>query len=128
MGRLAGIDAAEVEADRFGIALAKAAQWNCIVVLKGAHTLIASPEGRLVAMPFATDALATAGTGDVLSGCIVGLLAQGLEPFDAALVGAYVHGLAGQLAGEDLSARSTIAGDVLDMIPEALSLLEPDVL
>ncbi len=128
MGRLAGIDTAEVEADRFGIALAKAAEWNCIVVLKGAHTLIASPEGRLVAMPFATDALATAGTGDVLSGCIVGLLAQGLEPFDAALVGAYVHGLAGQLAGEDLSARSTIAGDVLDMIPEALSLLEPDVL
>lgn len=126
MGRLAGIDTAEVEADRFGVALAKAAEWNCIVVLKGAHTLIASPEGRLVALPFATDALATAGTGDVLSGCIAGLLAQGLEPFDAALAGAYIHGLAGRLSGEDLSARSTIAGDVLDMIPEALSMLEPE--
>lgn len=79
----------------------------------------------MTAIPFATDALATAGTGDVLSGCIAGLLAQGVPSYEAAVAGAYIHGAAGRLAGEENeSSRSVLAGDVLDMLPAALSLIE----
>jgi hydroxyethylthiazole kinase-like uncharacterized protein yjeF len=125
MGRLCQIDTAEVLSDRFGIAREKAAKWDTIVVLKGAFTLIAHPDGRLAVIPFATDALATAGTGDVLSGCIVGLLAQGIAPFEAAVSAAYVHALAGELAGRELGGRAVLAGDVVRTLPDALRRIEP---
>ncbi|NLH08952.1 MAG: NAD(P)H-hydrate dehydratase [Chloroflexi bacterium] len=124
MARLTGMTTEEIQARRFEIAAEKAKEWGAVVVLKGAHTLVAHPDGRVVVSPFATDALATAGTGDVLAGCIAGLVAQGLEPFDAAVVGVYLHGLAGQLAAEGTSTRSTTAGDVLDMLPAALAMIE----
>ncbi|MCZ7545062.1 MAG: NAD(P)H-hydrate dehydratase [Anaerolineae bacterium] len=124
MSRLCGIDQEEVNADRIGLAQARAAAWKCVVVLKGAHTVVAAPDGRVAVMPFATSALATAGTGDVLAGAILGFRAQGLEPFDAAVAGAYVHGLAGVEAEEEmLTPASVTAGDVRDRLPLALAMV-----
>jgi NAD(P)H-hydrate epimerase len=125
MARLSGMDKDAIVANRWEIVSQKAAEWNVVVVLKGAHTLIAEPNGRTAALPFKTDALATAGTGDVLAGAIVGLLAQGLTPFDAAVVGGYLHGLAGQQAAAWLgSTRGVIASDVLDGLAEAIAMVE----
>ena len=73
MGRLARMETRDILADRWKIAAAKASEWNVILVLKGAHTLIAAPDGRVAVLPFKTDALSTAGTGDVLAGIITGL-------------------------------------------------------
>lgn len=124
MGRLAKMSTAEVQADRWKIAAEKAAEWNVILVLKGAHTLVAAPDGRVTALPFKSDALSTAGTGDVLAGLIAGFLGQGVAPFDAAVLGGYVHGLAGDLAAEAQgNTRSVIAGDVLNLIGHALTAL-----
>ncbi len=124
-GRLAGLDTSDVQNNRIALAQEKAAAWNCIVVLKGAFTVIAAPDGRTAVQPFATAALAKAGTGDVLAGAIVGLLAQGLDPFDAALAGTWLHGVAG-LRAEDMAgtSASVTAGDVLAMLPGAYALTE----
>ncbi len=124
MARLTGLDRETIQADRIGVAREKATQWNCVVVLKGAFTVVAAPDQRVIVIPFATDALATAGTGDVLGGCIVGLMAQGADPFSAAVAGAYIHGLAGKVAGEETTSRSVVAGDVLRAIPLAMPILE----
>jgi NAD(P)H-hydrate epimerase len=97
-----------------------AARWNAVVVLKGAFTVVADPDGRVVILPFANPALATAGSGDVLSGAIVGLRAQGMEAFEAAVAGAYLHGLAGELARSDLGDMGVVAGDLPPRLPQAL--------
>jgi hydroxyethylthiazole kinase-like uncharacterized protein yjeF len=120
MGRLSGISTEEVQAQRLELAKTKAAEWKAVVVLKGALTIIASPDGDIAFSPFKTDALATAGTGDVLAGLIAGLLAQGLRPFEAAQAGVYLHGSAGVKAAEQMgSSRSVMAADVLEAISEA---------
>ncbi|MBL8154246.1 MAG: NAD(P)H-hydrate dehydratase [Anaerolineae bacterium] len=125
MSRLTNRTVAEVLSNRWPLTRDCAAAWNAVVVLKGAHTLITAPDGRQSVLPFKTDALATAGTGDVLAGLIVGFLAQGVEPFEASVTAGYLHGLAGVLAAERHgNTRSVIAGDVLDSIPVALSRLE----
>ena len=93
-----------------------------MVVLKGAFTVVAAPDGKTVLQPFANAALARAGTGDVLSGLITGLLAQGLRPYPAAVAGAFLHGLAGELATEEVGVQaSVLAGDVLAMTPKAIA-------
>jgi NAD(P)H-hydrate epimerase len=125
MARLAKMEIADVQANRWQIAAENAARWKVVLLLKGAHTLIAHPDGRVVVLPFKESALATAGTGDVLAGMIAGLLAQGLQPFDAALVGGYLHQLAGAEATRKAgNGRSVIAGDVLSSISDAYQLLE----
>lgn len=124
MSRLAKVDIQTVQANRWQLAREKAEEWNVIVMLKGAHTIIASPQGDFSLLPFKTNALATAGTGDILAGLVVGFLAQGLSAYDAALVGAYVHGLAGQIAAQNGNSRSVIAGDVLATIGEAFRRIE----
>ncbi len=124
MARLSGLDRQAIQADRLGVAAQKAGEWGCVVVLKGAFTVVADPGGRVVVVPFATDALATAGTGDVLAGCIAGLLAQHVPPFEAAVAGAYLHGLAGRLAAERITSRAVVAGDVLAALPAAFARLE----
>jgi NAD(P)H-hydrate epimerase len=91
-----------------------------MVILKGAFTVIAHPNGHGVVLPFANPALATAGSGDVLAGAIVGLLAQGLAPFQAAICGSYLHGLAGEIARHDIGDAGVIAGDVLARLPAAI--------
>ncbi|MBN1679656.1 MAG: NAD(P)H-hydrate dehydratase, partial [Anaerolineae bacterium] len=119
-GRLAGLETADVQANRVGLAQEKAAAWQCVIVLKGAFTVIAAPDGQAAVLPFATSALATAGSGDVLAGAIVGLLAQGLAPYDAALAGSWLHGLAGVRAGDLLETPASVtAGDVLELLPDA---------
>jgi NAD(P)H-hydrate epimerase len=122
MAILTGLDKRDIQADRIGMALKFAAGWGHVVVLKGAFSVVAAPNGRATVLPFATPALARAGTGDVLAGAIVGLLAQGLSPYDAAVAGAYVHGLAGELAAEKVGvAASVLAGDVMRALPLALT-------
>jgi NAD(P)H-hydrate epimerase len=124
MARLAATDVKDVQSRRWQIAEEKAREWNVILVLKGAHTLIAAPDGQVAVLPFKTSALATAGTGDVLAGTITGLLAQGLKPYDAALAGAYLHGLAGDQAARKVgSERSVVAGDVVEALADAFRLL-----
>ncbi len=126
MGRLCGLTTVEVQSRRWELAAAKAAEWNVIVALKGAHTVIASPNGQTVILPFKTSALATAGTGDVLAGVIAGLLAQGIKPFDAAQIGGYLHGLAGVKVAETIGERASTASDISKAISTAWRAIEGD--
>jgi NAD(P)H-hydrate epimerase len=121
MARLMGVEAGDVQADRIGVAGASAEKWGHVVLLKGAHTVIANPDGRRVLLPFSTPALATAGSGDVLAGAIAGFLAQGVDPFDAALVGGYIHGLAGRWVGDEVGSAGAVASDLLPRLPRAIT-------
>jgi NAD(P)H-hydrate epimerase len=119
MARLMDGSIRDVQEDRVATARSQAAEWQQVVVLKGAHTVVAGPDGRTVIEPFANPGLATAGSGDVLAGAIVALRAQGLSAFEAAAAGAYLHGLAGELARREIGAAGMVAGDVLVHLPEA---------
>ena len=110
--------APDAEGTRLRRAAGRARAWGVTVLLKGNDTVIAEP-GRLAVNPTGVPALATGGTGDVLTGLTGALLAQGLDPFDAARLGAWVHGRAGALAAADLSPVSVAAGDVADHLPAA---------
>jgi NAD(P)H-hydrate epimerase len=123
MSRLTGLTVREIEADRLGLARQMAEKWGQVVLLKGAYTVIADPEGKVVINPFANPGLATAGSGDVLAGAIVGFLAQGLAPFDATVAGAYIHGLAGELVRKELGGAGMVAGDLLPMLPKVIKLI-----
>jgi NAD(P)H-hydrate epimerase len=112
-----------VNRDRIAVASSFAAAHRAIVVLKGARTLLADPEGRLSICPTGNPGLATGGTGDVLTGMIVSLLAQGLSAWDAACSATYLHGLAGDLAAHSRGQAGMIAGDVIDQIPYAIGQL-----
>jgi NAD(P)H-hydrate epimerase len=120
MARLTGSTTKAVQAARLEIAAEMAAKWRQIVLLKGAYTVVAAPDGRTMVMPFANPALAKAGSGDVLAGAIVGLLAQGLTPFEAAVAGAYLHGLAGEMARENIGATAVVAGDLVGFLSLAI--------
>jgi len=124
MARLLESTVKEIGADRIGVAQRSAQEWGHVVVLKGAYTVIAAPDGRTVINPFANPGLASGGTGDVLSGAIVGFLAQGLAPFDAAVAGAYLHGLAGDMAREEMGDAGMVAGDLLPLLPRAIKRLK----
>jgi NAD(P)H-hydrate epimerase len=124
MSVLTGLPVEEIQADRLGVAEKYANEWRHIVVLKGANTVIAKPGGDTVVIPVASAALARAGTGDVLAGLITGLRAQGVEGFQAAVSGCWIHAQAGLLAAEYLgNTASVLAGDVLDSVAEVLSEL-----
>lgn len=120
MARLLQVTPEEVNADRLGKARGAAARWGTVVVLKGAFTIVAAPDGRANVNPSANPAMATAGTGDVLAGAIAGLLAQGLEPFTAAVVGAYLHARAGEMAAAHFGDAGLLAGDLLPLLPQAI--------
>lgn len=125
MAVLTGLSKDAIQEDRQGIAQKYAKEWGHVVVLKGAFTAIASPDGRVTVIPIASPALARAGTGDVLAGLIVGLRAQGLDAFDAAVAGAWIHAQAGLYAADDLgTTASVLASDVLNSISDVLSDLE----
>ena len=112
-----------VNRDRLTVTSSFAATHRTIVVLKGARTLLAHPDGRLAICPTGNPGLATGGTGDVLTGMIVSLLAQGLSPWDAACSATYLHGLAGDLAAHAHGQAGMIAGDVIAQIPYAIGQL-----
>lgn len=124
MARLMGCSTAEIQADRVEVARRQARAWGHVVVLKGAYTVVAAPDGRAVLEPFANPGLATGGTGDVLAGIIVALRAQGLEAFESAAAGAYFHGVAGELAREHLGTAGMAAGDLVEYLPEAWRRLD----
>ena len=126
MARLVGCEIQDIAADRFGKAHEAAMKWRCTVVLKGAHTIVASAAGNLTAIPFANPALATAGTGDVMAGTIVGLMAQGLPGQSASICGAYLHGLAGEIWRERWGQVGMLASDLLPLLPQAVQRLRPD--
>jgi hydroxyethylthiazole kinase-like uncharacterized protein yjeF len=107
--------AGKIGSDRLGTARRAAAELGVTVLLKGNSTVVAAPDGQAYANPTGTPWLAAAGTGDVLSGCVGALLAAGLTPLEAAAVGAYLHGRAGQLAGHPL-----LAHDLIDSIPKVI--------
>ena len=124
MGRLVGKSAEHVQASRVETAAELARGANAVVLLKGAQTVIAEPEGRRFVNPTGNSGMAKGGMGDVLTGLIGGLLAQGCSASSAACVGAYAHGLAGDLARADLGERGMTARDVLQRIPQALGAVE----
>lgn len=122
MGILTGMSTEEIQADRIGVAARFAKEWGHVIVLKGAFTVVAAPDGMVTVVPVASPALARAGTGDVLAGLIVGLLAQGLEAYDAAVAGAWIHAQAGLIAADDLgSTASVLAGDVLESVSDVMA-------
>ena len=120
-GRAAGEDGDLIADDAARAAAARdaASVWGHVVVLKGAKTVIAAPDGSVAVAPFENPALATGGTGDVLSGAIGSLLAQGLTPFAAARLGVYLHGLAGEAVSERLGDAGLLASDLPDAIAVA---------
>jgi NAD(P)H-hydrate epimerase len=122
MSVLTGLSTEEIQDKRFEIASQYAKKWGHVVVLKGAFTVVAAPDGKLAVVPIATPALARAGTGDVLAGLIVGLRAQGLDAFEAACAGTWIHATAGVLAAKRIgTSASVIASDVLNAISQVIS-------
>ncbi len=120
LARLLGCDSEEIERERLAHVRAAAEQARAVVVLKGDDTLVADPSGLVAVSPGASPALATAGTGDVLSGVIAALLAAGLDPFTAACAGVWLHAAAGRLAARKLGvAEGVIASDVIAALPTA---------
>ena len=123
MARLMQISVEDVQKDRLSIAKAAAKHYDAIVVLKGAGTIVACPDGKLFINSTGNAGMATGGSGDVLAGIIGGLLAQNLPPAVAAAIAVYVHGLAGDQAAAVLSQEGMIARDILYYLPKALAEL-----
>ncbi len=111
--------------ERIDLAMQKAKELNCVIVLKGHHTLIATPDGSGYFNSTGNAGMATAGSGDVLTGIITGLLAQGYTSSNAAMLGVYIHGLAGDMAANELSQESMMASDIIDNIGESFLRLCP---
>ncbi len=123
MARLLHSTVSAVQDARIATASAAATRWEQVVVLKGAYTVIAAPDGRVRLSPFANPALATAGTGDVLAGVIGALLAQGLAPFDAASAGVFLHGLAGAAFVRQRGESGLLASDLAEYLPGIMQQL-----
>jgi len=124
MARLAGISVDEVQQNRAGIAKRVAQEWHKTIVLKGAYTVIATPDGQVRISPIANPGLASAGTGDILTGAIAGLIAQGLSPFEATALGVYLHSEAGEMVKDRLGDAGMIATDLLPALPQAIKQLK----
>jgi NAD(P)H-hydrate epimerase len=124
MSRLCGLSVEEIQANRIGTAMKYAVEWNKTIVLKGAYTAVASPDGRCRVSPFANAGLASAGTGDVLAGAIAGMTAQGLSLFDAASAGVYLHVEAGETIKNLLGDTGMIASDLLMALPAVIAQLK----
>jgi NAD(P)H-hydrate epimerase len=124
LSRLTGKDVKAIQADRINAALEAAEQFGSVVVLKGSFSVVAAPDGRVFINPTGSPAMAKAGAGDVLSGIIGGLLAQSLDPFDAAVAGTYIHGRAGEIAAASLGLAGVLAGDISEAVPDALISIE----
>jgi ADP-dependent NAD(P)H-hydrate dehydratase / NAD(P)H-hydrate epimerase len=123
MARLTGIQAAEIQRDRIKAADQFIGEHKCFLVLKGARTLVGTPAGKLYVNPTGNPALASGGTGDVLTGLIAGLLARGFSMKDAAIAGPYIHGLAADLLSEYMGVSGVLAGQLLTVMPEIIDAL-----
>ncbi|MDP2808034.1 MAG: ADP/ATP-dependent (S)-NAD(P)H-hydrate dehydratase, partial [bacterium] len=123
LARLTGRSIAEIKENPMQAAGEFAVKYNQTIALKGAPTVIASPSGHLWINTTGNSGMATAGSGDVLAGLIAGLLAQGLSPDKAAVLGVYLHGLAGDLAAAQKTQYCLLAGDIMDNLPAAYKKL-----
>ena len=123
MGRLIGKSVQYVQANRIKVAKDAAKKFNCIVVLKGNKTVVASPSGKNYVNSTGNPGMAKGGMGDVLTGMIAGLSGQGISPWDAAVAGVYLHGLAGDLAAKEKGEYSMTASDLIDKVPNAIQQL-----
>jgi NAD(P)H-hydrate epimerase len=124
MARLTGVSVEDVQKQRVEIARRAAVEWHKVVVLKGAYSIVAAPDGHVGISEFANPGLASAGTGDVLAGVISGLMAQGLAPFDAAVCGVYIHGKAGEVVGKGMGEAGMLASDLLPVLPQVIKVLK----
>ena len=123
MARLTGSPVPRDQPGRVEVARRAAEAWKAVVVLKGARTVVAAPDGEVSEDPHEVPALASGGTGDVLGGLIAGLIAQGLQPFTAAVTGVYIHGEAGRQVAARLGDAGLLASDLLGEIPFLQKLL-----
>ncbi len=126
LARLVGKTSAEVNAEAATLAAELAARWKCVLMLKGSPTVIAAPDGRVFINASGDDALARGGSGDVLTGLVGGLLAQGLGALEAALLGAYVHGRAGTLAAGGRSTRAVLVREIAAAIGPVFEAMEKE--
>lgn len=123
MARLLGKEIADVQANRKDIALNFASEYNTILVLKGHNTVVAKSGGEYYINETGNPGMASGGVGDVLAGVIASFIGQGMEPFDAAVLGVYFHGLAGDMALKEKGVLSLLATDLLNKLPESLKAL-----
>jgi ADP-dependent NAD(P)H-hydrate dehydratase / NAD(P)H-hydrate epimerase len=124
MSLLTGLSVGEIQAERLATAERFSRRWGHVVILKGANSLVAAPDGRTALIPVATPALARAGTGDVLAGLAAGLRGQGMDPFEAATCAAWIHARAGVRSLETIgSSAAVLAGDVLEALGKVLQEL-----
>jgi len=123
MSRLINKTAEYIKNNRFLVAKKFSRDYNAVVVLKGAGTIVTEPDGKNYINTTGNPGMATAGSGDVLTGIIAGFLSQGLKMFDASILGVYVHGLAGDFAAKDKGEIGLIAGDILENIPYAIKAM-----
>jgi NAD(P)H-hydrate epimerase len=122
MAVITGEDKSLIQKDRDKTAVKWAKKWGHIVVLKGANTVVGAPDGASTTLPFATAALARAGTGDVLAGAIAGLRAQGVSAYKAAILGGFLHGMAGEYAAEIVGSEvSVLAGEIAEALPNVIA-------
>ncbi|MDD4171664.1 MAG: NAD(P)H-hydrate dehydratase [Syntrophomonas sp.] len=124
LSRLTGLTVEDIQHNRLEIACQYATSWGVTVVLKGHNTVIACPSGEVFINSSGNPGMATAGSGDVLSGIIVGLIAQGLTPKNAAIAGVYLHGCSGDKAAAIKGQRGLMAGDLIKYLPYILRELE----
>jgi NAD(P)H-hydrate epimerase len=124
MAHLTGMSVQQVQEDRIGVAKKFAVEHGCIVVLKGAGTVTATPEGEVYLNISGNPGMATAGTGDVLCGMIGSFLGQGLDSLEAAIAAVWLHGAAGDAAAEKKGEAGLIATDIIEMLPEAMRFNE----
>jgi NAD(P)H-hydrate epimerase len=123
MAALTGLSVKEIQEKRIDLALHYAKEWNQIVILKGALTVIAAPDGHAAISTCANPSLARAGSGDLLAGLITGFLAQGVKPVDAARLAVWIHGNCGDLASEDVDAAAILPSDLVAQIPASIGIL-----
>jgi NAD(P)H-hydrate epimerase len=121
LGRVLGRSAADVNRDRVGTARQFSHAHRCVLLLKGASTVIADPGGRAYVNPTGNSGLGSGGTGDVLTGLLAGIIAQGASPLDAALCAAYLHGRAADIGAARLTEYCLCASDLLDHLPAAFA-------
>jgi NAD(P)H-hydrate epimerase len=121
MARLSGQSVKEIQADRIQTARTFSKKFGVVVVLKGARTVIADPEGAVYLNPFAHSILASGGTGDILTGLILGFLSQGLSPIKAACLGVFLHGQAGAWLARERGGQGILASELLEKIPGLFS-------
>ena len=123
LAKLTGESVDYIQADRKDIARKCANEYNIVLVLKGHNTVVAAPDGRTYINDTGNPGMASGGVGDVLTGMIAAFIAQGADKFNAAVLGAYFHGLAGDLALKNNGSLGLIATDLLDKLPEVLKVL-----